>query len=264
MNVADIPSEAIVAAIERAVTTVREREDPVELKESAHCSRTRTLQPARLRNSLPAQGVGRLRRASGTERGRARGEPRRAAPRRGDRRSHSRCRCRTTPGNAARAAPAAAPGTANRPHPASAACLSASGATGASSRDDLAELISGSVAVERSDLGEIRVLDSYSFVEVPEPVAEDTIAAFPEPASRGGGSRSISPAPGTEHPDPAAPRARAATLAAGGRQQRGVAAGRLGAIGAAAEAGAARGVGNMAASTATSRRPQRRAPASPW
>ena len=44
--------------------------------------------------------------------------------------------------------------------------------------DDLAELISDSVTVERSELGEIRVLDSYSFVEVPEAVAEDTIAAL--------------------------------------------------------------------------------------
>ena len=44
--------------------------------------------------------------------------------------------------------------------------------------DDLAELISDSVTVERSELGVIRVLDSYSFVEVPEAVAEDTITAL--------------------------------------------------------------------------------------
>ena len=44
--------------------------------------------------------------------------------------------------------------------------------------DDLAELISDSVAVEQSELGEIRVLDSYSFVEVPEAVADDIIAAL--------------------------------------------------------------------------------------
>ena len=34
------------------------------------------------------------------------------------------------------------------------------------------------MAVEQSELGEIRVLDSYSFVEVPEAVADDIIAAL--------------------------------------------------------------------------------------
>ena len=44
--------------------------------------------------------------------------------------------------------------------------------------DDLTSLISASVPVERSEFGAIRILDSYSFIEVPEGVAEETIAAL--------------------------------------------------------------------------------------
>ena len=44
--------------------------------------------------------------------------------------------------------------------------------------EDLTSLISAAVEIERSQFGAIRILDSYSFIEVPEGVAEETISAL--------------------------------------------------------------------------------------
>ena len=179
MKVADIPSEAIVAAIERAVTTVREREDPVELKEFRALFKKHV--PFNLRGYVTAYLLKELAGSGG--RPERSGDARRGEPRRRPRRD----------GETAAATPAAAAeprrerGAEQRrrprrdgepPAPGQRRLFVSIGRSRRVQPDDLAELISGSVAVERSDLGEIRVLDSYSFVEVPEAVAEDTIAAL--------------------------------------------------------------------------------------
>ena len=179
LNVADIPSEAIVAAIERAVTTVREREDPVELKEFRALFKKHV--PFNLRGYVTAYLLKEL--ASSGGRPERSGDARRGEPRRRPRRDGETAAATT----AAAAEPRQERGAEQRrrprrdgepPAPGQRRLFVSIGRNRRVQPDDLAELISGSVAVERSDLGEIRVLDSYSFVEVPEAVAEDTIAAL--------------------------------------------------------------------------------------
>lgn len=173
MKVTDVPSEAVVAALDRMVTTVREREDPVELKEFRALFKKHV--PFNLRGYVTAYLVKEMARAGA-------GPDRSAEARRGEQRRRS----------PREAAPAAAePRAARTSEPRARPRREAEPASGGRRRlfvsigrnrrvqpGDLAELIADSVAVERSDLGEIRVLDSYSFVEVPEAVAQDTIAAL--------------------------------------------------------------------------------------
>ena len=173
MKVTDVPSKAITAALERMVSTVREREDPVELKEYRALFKKHV--PFNLRGYLTAYMVKELARAGiGTDRN--------ADARRGEQRRRSR-----REGDPAAAEPRADRTAEPRGRPRREAEPAAGGlrrlfvSIGRNRRvqpDDLAELISGSVAVDRSDLGEIKVLDSYSFVEVPEAVAQDTISAL--------------------------------------------------------------------------------------
>ncbi len=163
METADVPSEAITAALERMVTTVREREDPVELKEYRALFKKHV--PFNLRGYVTAYMVKELARAG-------------ARPDRGAdaRRGEQRRRSRREP---AAAAPRARPRREAEPAAGGLRRLFVSiGRNRRVQPDDLAELISASVAVDRSDLGEIRVLDSYSFVEVPEAIAQDTISAL--------------------------------------------------------------------------------------
>ena len=171
-----MPSEKIVAAIERAVTTVREREDPVELKEYRALFKKHV--PFNLRGYVTAYLVKELARAGARPDRNADG--RRDEPRR-------RPRGDGEPSAATAAEPRRERAAEQRRRPRRDGEPTATGqrrlfvSIGRNRRvqpDDLAELISGSVAVERSDLGEIKVLDSYSFVEVPEAVAEDTITAL--------------------------------------------------------------------------------------
>ena len=214
MKVTELPSAAIIAALDRMVTMVQEEEDPVELK--AYRALFKKHVPFNLRGYVTAHMVKELAGASArpdrnadARRGDQRRRPRRAAapaaaaadaasaaaePRR-ERSAELRRRPRRETAPAAAAADAAgAAGEARRersaeqrrrprretePAPEGLSRLFVS--IGRNRRvlpDDLAELISDSVTVERSELGEIRVLDSYSFVEVPEAVAEDTIAAL--------------------------------------------------------------------------------------
>ena len=176
MKVTDIPSEAITAVLDRMVTTVKEQEDPVELKEYRALFKKRV--PFNLRGYVIAHMIKALVRdaaagsgGNGGGRSEQRRQQRRTAavvddppvPPRRDRRAEPRRRPRREP------APIASGqrrlffsiGRNRRVQP-----------------DDLVELISAAVAIERSQFGDIRVLDSYSFVEVPEAVAEDAIAAL--------------------------------------------------------------------------------------
>jgi hypothetical protein len=169
----DIPPEAIVAALERMVTTVRENEDPVELKEFRALFKKHV--PFNLRGYVTAYMVKELARAGArpgqgvdAQRGQQRRRPRRdaestAAEPRVERPAEPRARPR-------REAEPATDGLRR--------LFVSIGRNRRVQADDLAELIAESVSVERSDLGEIRVLDSYSFVEVPEAVAQDTISAL--------------------------------------------------------------------------------------
>ena len=165
MKVADVPSEAITAALERMVATVREREDPVELKEYRALFRKHV--PFNLRGYVTAYMVKELARAGARP-------DRNADARRGEQRRRSR-----RESEPAAAAPRAGPRRETEPAAGGLRRLFVSiGRNRRVQPDDLAGLISDSVAVDRSALGEIKVLDSYSFVEVPEAVAQDTIAAL--------------------------------------------------------------------------------------
>ena len=214
MKVTELPSAAIIAALDRMVTMVQEEEDPVELK--AYRALFKKHVPFNLRGYVTAHMVKELAGASArpgrnadARRGEQRRRPRReaapaaepadgasaAAAARRERSAERRRRPRREAAPAAEPADAGgAAGEARRersaeqrrrprretePAPEGLSRLFVS--IGRNRRvlpDDLAELISDSVTVERSELGEIRVLDSYSFVEVPEAVAEDTIAAL--------------------------------------------------------------------------------------
>ena len=214
MKVTELPSAAIIAALDRMVTTVQEEEDPVALK--AYRALFKKHVPFNLRGYVTAHMVKELAGASarpGRNADARRGEQRRrlrreAAPAAepadaasaaaAARRQRSTERRRRPRREAAPAAePADAGGAAGearqersaeqrrRPRretePAAEGLSRLFVSIGRNRRvlpDDLAELISDSVTVERSELGVIRVLDSYSFVEVPEAVAEDAIAAL--------------------------------------------------------------------------------------
>ena len=182
MKVTELPSAAIIAALDRMVTMVQEEEDPVELK--AYRALFKKHVPFNLRGYVTAHMVKELAGASARP-------DRTADARRGELRRRPRREA------APAAEPADAAGAAAEPRrersaelrrrprretePAPEGLSRLFVSIGRNRRvlpDDLAELISDSVTVERSELGEIRVLDSYSFVEVPEAVAEDTIAAL--------------------------------------------------------------------------------------
>ena len=243
MKVTELPSAAIIAALDRMVTMVQEEDDPVELK--AYRALFKKHVPFNLRGYVTAHMVKELAGASArpdrnadARRGEQRRRPRReAAPAAepadaaGEARRERSAELRRRPRRetAPAAEPADAAGAAaeprrersaelrRRPRRETAPAAEPADAAGAAAEprrersaelrrrprretepapeglsrlfvsigrnrrvlpDDLAELISDSVTVERSELGEIRVLDSYSFVEVPEAVAEDTIAAL--------------------------------------------------------------------------------------
>ncbi len=151
------------------VTTVREQEDPVELKQYRALFKKQV--PFNLRGYVIAHMIKALVR-DGNER---RSEPRRSARRPGamDDDFAAEPRRERRPGQRRpprREAEATANGLRR--------LFVSIGRNRRVQPDDLAELISASVAIERSQFGDIRVLDSYSFVEVPEAVAEDTIAAL--------------------------------------------------------------------------------------
>ena len=173
MKVTDVPAEAITAALDRMVTTVREREDPVELKEYRALFKRHV--PFNLRGYLTAYMVKELARAGGRpdrNTDARRGEQRRRARREGD-----------PDAREPRAERSAEPRARPRRETEQAAdglrrLFVSIGRNRRVQPDDLAELISDSVAVKRSDLGEIKVLEGYSFVEVPEAVAQDTISAL--------------------------------------------------------------------------------------
>ena len=209
MKVTELPSAAIIAALDRMVTMVQEEEDPVELK--AYRALFKKHVPFNLRGYVTAHMVKELAAArpdrnADARRGEQRRRPRREAgpaadaasaaaePRR-ERSAELRRRPRREAAPAAEPADAASAAAEprrersaelrRRPRreiePAAEGLSRLFVSIGRNRRvlpDDLAELISDSVAVEQSELGEIRVLDSYSFVEVPEAVADDIIAAL--------------------------------------------------------------------------------------
>ena len=157
MKVTEIPSEAVSAALERMVRTVREDEDPVELKEYRALFKKHV--PFNLRGYLiahmikalvggastaPAQRA-QVERAERTERA----EPARRRQREVEPTASGLRRLFVSVGRNRRVRP-----------------------------EDLTSLISSSVPVERSQFGAIRILDSYSFIEVPEAVAEEAIASL--------------------------------------------------------------------------------------
>lgn len=152
LKVTEIPREEIGAALERMVRTVREDEDPVELKEYRALFKKHV--PFNLRGYLAAHMVKTL--VGG-----------RAAPPQPDRER--------------RAEPAAARRRRREAEPAAGGLRRLFVSVGRNRRlrpEELTSLISSSVPVERAQFGAIKILDSYSFIEVPEAVAEEAIAAL--------------------------------------------------------------------------------------
>ena len=133
------------------VNAVREQEDPVELKQYRALFKKHV--PFNLRGYLTAHMIKTLLASESSAAGRH-------APERGDPPSRARRREAEAPAGELRRLFVSV-GRNRRVQP-----------------DDLAALISSKVAIERSDFGAIKVLDSYSFIEVPGTVAEDAIAAL--------------------------------------------------------------------------------------
>ena len=152
MKVTEIPREEIGAALERMVRTVREAEDPVELKEYRALFKKHV--PFNLRGYLVAHLVKTL--AGGREAAPAAARERRAEPAAARRR-----RRETEPAAGGLRRLFVSVGRNRRLRP-----------------EELTSLISSSVPVERAQFGAIKILDSYSFIEVPETVAEEAIAAL--------------------------------------------------------------------------------------
>ena len=152
LKVTEIPREEIGAALERMVRTVREDEDPVELKEYRALFKKHV--PFNLRGYLIAHLVKTL---AG---GRAAAAPPAARERRAEADAARRRReAEPTAGGLRRLFVSVGRNRRLRP-------------------EELTSLISSSVPVERAQFGAIKILDSYSFIEVPEAVAEEVIAAL--------------------------------------------------------------------------------------
>jgi len=152
LKATEIPSEDIGAALERMVRTVREDEDPVELKEYRALFKKHV--PFNLRGYLVAHMIKTLVGAANVEPPPRQSQERRAEPARRRRRE-------VEPAAGGLRRLFVSVGRNRRVRP-----------------DDLTSLISSSVPVERSQFGAIKILDSYSFIEVPEAVAEEAIAAL--------------------------------------------------------------------------------------
>lgn len=169
----EIPSEDIGSALERMVHTVREDEDPEELK--VYRALFKKHVPFNLRGYLVGHMIKALVARESSSPAARTPAPRTPAP---------RTPAPPTPGPRAPERRAEAPRRRRReaePAPAANGLRRLFVSVGRNRRvrpDDLTALISASVPVERSEFGAIRILDSYSFIEVPEGVAEETIAAL--------------------------------------------------------------------------------------
>ena len=173
LKVTEIPSEDIGSALERMVHTVREDEDPEELK--VYRALFKKHVPFNLRGYLVGHMIKAL--VAGESTAPAARTP---APRT----SGQRAAAPPTPAPRPREQRAEAPRRRRReaePAPAANGLRRLFVSVGRNRRvrpEDLTSLISAAVPVERSEFGAIRILDSYSFIEVPEGVAEETIAAL--------------------------------------------------------------------------------------
>jgi hypothetical protein len=155
LKVTEIPSEAISAALERMVHTVREDEDPVELKEYRALFKKHV--PFNLRGYLIAHMIKAL--VADDSAAPARRTPERTPERGAEPPRQRRREAEPTASGLRRLFVSVGRNRRVRP-------------------EDLTSLISSSVPVERSQFGAIKILDSYSFIEVPEGVAEEAIAAL--------------------------------------------------------------------------------------
>ena len=188
LKVTEIPSEDIGSALERMVHTVREDEDPEELK--VYRALFKKHVPFNLRGYLVGHMIKALVAGESTVPAARTPGPRTSGPRTsapptpGPRTSGPRTSAPPTPGPRPQERRAEAPRRRRReaePAPAANGLRRLFVSVGRNRRvrpEDLTSLISASVPVERSEFGAIRILDSYSFIEVPEGVAEDTIAAL--------------------------------------------------------------------------------------
>lgn len=169
----EIPSEDIGSALERMVHTVREDEDPEELK--VYRALFKKHVPFNLRGYLVGYLIKALTARESTSPAARTPAPRSPA---------QRTATPPTSGPRPQEQRAEAPRRRRReaePAPAANGLRRLFVSVGRNRRvrpEDLTSLISAAVPVERSQFGAIRILDSYSFIEVPEGVAEETIAAL--------------------------------------------------------------------------------------
>ena len=168
LKVTEIPPEDIGSALERMVHTVREDEDPEELK--VYRTLFRKHVPFNLRGYVIAHMIKALVARESTSSAARTAVPPAAAPPTSGPRPHER-RAEAPRRRRREAEPAPAANGKRR-------LFVSVGRNRRVRPEDLTSLISASVPVERSEFGAIRILDSYSFIEVPEGVAEETIAAL--------------------------------------------------------------------------------------
>ena len=168
LKVTEIPSEDIGSALERMVHTVREDEDPEELK--VYRALFKKHVPFNLRGYLVGYLIKALVASESTSPASRTPTERASAPPTPGPRPHER-RAEASRRQRREAEPAPASNGLRR-------LFVSVGRNRRVRPEDLTSLISASVPVERSEFGAIRILDSYSFIEVPEGVAEETIAAL--------------------------------------------------------------------------------------
>ena len=168
LKVTEIPSEDIGSALERMVHTVREDEDPEELK--VYRALFKKHVPFNLRGYLVGYLIKALVASESTSPASRTPTERASAPPTPGPRPHER-RAEASRRQRREAEPAPASNGLRR-------LFVSVGRNRRVRPEDLTSLISASVQVERSEFGAIRILDSYSFIEVPEGVAEETIAAL--------------------------------------------------------------------------------------
>lgn len=177
LKITEIPSEDIGSALERMVHTVREDEDPDELK--VYRALFKKHVPFNLRGYLVGYMIKALVARESTSPAARTPAQRTPAP------PTSTARTPAPPTSGPRPQDRAEASRRQRreaePAPAANGLRRLFVSVGRNRRvrpDDLTSLISAAVPVERSEFGAIRILDSYSFIEVPEGVAEETIAAL--------------------------------------------------------------------------------------
>ncbi len=172
MKATPLSPEEVTAAVERMVRTVREQDDPEELKEYRKLFRKHV--PFNLRGYVTAHMIKALLTDAAPAARRtvaARPATRTERPERSARAYRS-----SRPEREARAERRPRPRDTSAPPEGMRRLFVSVGRNRKLQPEELTELFSSKIAVQPSDFGAIRILDSYSFIEVPDQMAQNAIA----------------------------------------------------------------------------------------